>query len=367
MDSILNKNQNNIDNKSLNSQIGLNENNNNDDKNINPDIKIINLVKKRDNSVFSSRLWSSQHFIMKKRKNPAEENNEEQENILKKIELPEIPANSNIFIKHEITKKKKKKIKLEEDIQKMERELDSLNVEIENFKKIKNFLESFNDLLNNINNNEEDGEDKMNITYNYSNSDNNKEDSLSLNQNSNPFKSLDKKNITLQKENQNIDNKYLTENDNYQKFGDKPFILKDNSPFIFLDENINSLKENKNYKKSNNIYEGIEPYSFRCLSNNLNYKIKKGTKESKLEIILENNGKLTWPENETFLLIDEIESDCEIQEINLGSLEPGEKFFLIIELNNLDKFDQGLYKICLLFIVKGKNYGNNILINLEIY
>jgi hypothetical protein len=99
----------------------------------------------------------------------------------------------------------------------------------------------------------------------------------------------------------------------------------------------------------------------------LNYKIKKGTKEILIKFILENNGKFTWPENGTFLLTNEAKSDFRIQEISLNPLEPGKKVSVSITIINFDKFNLGLKKIYLVLNIKGKNYGNNIIINIEIY
>jgi len=406
MDPIFNKNQNNPNNILLNSQIELNEENNTD-KNLNPHIKIINLKRKGENSSFSSKFKNYQNFINKKRKNPSEEKNEEHENILNKFEMPGIPSNYNLFIKKEIEEKKNKKVKLEEEIQVMEIQLTSLNNEIENYKKILNFLQTFNSLFKNTSINEEEEEkeeedqeyekeeeegeekeeedqeyekeeeegeeeeeeeeeekekeDKINIMdkYNY----NSKEDSYSFNQNINHFEALDNKTITLKKENQNLYNKYLTENDEYSNFSE----LSYNYRTKILKETINDgIKENKNYKNSGFIFEGIDQYSFRCLSNDLNYKIKEGTQSLIVEIILENNGKLIWPENETFLITDESESSFTIQEIRLNPLEPGKKDFIYIDFN-LNKCTPGLYKISFLFFVKDKYYGNNIIINIEVY
>ena len=304
----------------------------------------------------------------------------------------------------------------------MEIQLTSLNNEIENYKKILNFLQTFNSLFKNTSSNEEEEEnrrkiknmrkrkkkgkkeeqdqeyekeeeegeekeeqdqeyekeeegeeeeeeeeeekekeDKINIMdkYNY----NSKEDSYSFNQNINQFETLDNKTITLKKENQNLYNKYLTENDEYSNFSELSYHYRKK----ILKETINDgIKEKEKYKNSGFIFKGIDQYSFRCLSNDLNYKIKEGTQSYMVEIILENNGKMAWPENETFLLTDENESSFTIQEIRLNPLEPGKKDFIYIDFN-LNKCTPGLYKISFLFFVKDKYYGNNIIINIEVY
>jgi hypothetical protein len=146
-----------------------------------------------------------------------------------------------------------------------------------------------------------------------------------------------------------------------------PYIARNNKNPFLLQETINDDIRENSYNIKSNICEGIEEYSFRCLTNNLNYKIKKGTKEVLIKFILENNGKFTWPENGTFLLTNEAKSDFRIQEISLNPLEPGKKVSISITIINFDKFNLGLKKIYLVLNIKGKNYGYNIIINIEIY
>ena len=45
-----------------------------------------------------------------------------------------------------------------------------------------------------------------------------------------------------------------------------------------------------NTNTNNNINKEFDQYSFKCLTNSLNYKILKGTKEVSFKIELENNG-----------------------------------------------------------------------------
>ena len=196
--------------------------------------------------------------------------------------------------------------------------------------------------------------------------DNSKEDLYSSNQNINHFEALDNKTINLKKDNQNLNNKYLTGNGAFSNFSEISYNFRKKNN-LFYEKNINDdIKENENYKNSTIKFEGIHEYSFRCLTNNLNYKIKEGTESIIVKIILENNGKLTWPKNETFLLTDETKSNFKIKEIRLNPLEPGDQEYIYIDIN-LNKCTQGLYENCLVFNVKGKNYGNNIIINIEVH
>ena len=115
-----------------------------------------------------------------------------------------------------------------------------------------------------------------------------------------------------------------------------------------------------------NILEGFDQYSFRCLTGNLNFKIKEGTKEASIEIELENDGKFCWPKNETFLITDEAKSTIKSQKIRLLPLIPKEKRPINIQYN-LDKLKKGIYKNYLVFNAKNKNFGKHIEINIEIY
>ena len=168
-------------------------------------------------------------------------------------------------------------------------------------------------------------------------------------------------------ENKNLDNNNI-KNENLSIFENTSEKEKNlGNPFLNLETMKEAKELNGNDNNNNNIYEGIDQYSFRCLTNNFNHKIKKGTKEITIELEYENNGKLTWPENETFLLIDETKSSFIIQKICLYPLKPGEKYLSYIHFYNLDKFKPGLYNNYFIFNVKGKDLGNNIKFTIEIY
>ena len=355
MDPNFNKIQNIEDSKPLinkNGQIDLKDKNT--DINLNPNVKIINLKKK-------GRI--SKHFIKKKRKKPEEEINI---NKFNKNDLLEAPFNIIVFLKHKIQKKINKKIKLEEDIQKLKTKLDKLNFDIENYEKIRNILENYNIGKEDIH----IGKDEIkNDTENYY--DTNELKIFSLYKYSNPVKKL-YNNTYLETKYYHIENKNLDKNKIkneklpiFENASDKEKNL--GNPFLNLETMKEAIELKGNDNKNNNIYEGIDQYSFRCLTNNLNHKIKKGTKEITIELEYENNGKLIWPENETFLLIDEKKSAFIIQKICLYPLKPGEKYLSYIHFYNLDKFKPGLYKNYFIFNVKGKDLGNNIKFTIEIY
>ena len=342
-------------------QIGLKDNNTS--INLNPDIKIINVKKKGKHSSFSSTFKKSKYFIKKKRKKSGEKINA---NILNKSEYPEVLFNSIAFLKHEIENKKNKKIKIEEDIQKLKEKSDKLNYDIENYEKIKNILETYNIDEEDIHKGKDEIKNDMESYY-----DTNELKIFSLYKYSNPVKKLYSNTCletkSLYRENKNSDN---------NKIGNEKLPIFENTseneknlgnPFLNLETMNEAIELNRNDNKSNNRYEESSQYSFRCLTNNLNYKIKKGTKEIIIDLEYENNGKLPWPENETFLLIDETKSAFVIQKLCLYPLRPGEKYLSYIHFNNLDKFKQGLYINHFVFNVKGKDFGNSIKFTIEIY
>ena len=332
--------------------------------NLNPDIKIINIKKKGKHSSFSSTFRKSKHFIKKKRKKSGEKINA---SILNKSEFPEVLFNSITYLKHEIENKKNKKIKIEKDIQKLKGKMDKLNFDIENYEKIKNILETYNIDEEDIHKGKDEIKNDMENYY----YDSNELNIFSLYKYSNPVKKLYSNTYletkSLYRENYNSDN---------NKIGKEKLPIFENTsekdknlgnPFLNLETMNEVIELNGNDNKNNNRYEESSQYSFRCLTNNLNYKIKKGTKEIIIDLEYENNGKLAWPENETFLLIDETKSAFIIQKIYLYPLKPGEKYLSYIHFYNLDKFKQGLYINYFVFNVKGKDFGNNIKFTIEIY
>ena len=138
-------------------------------------------------------------------------------------------------------------------------------------------------------------------------------------------------------------------------------------------KNNNNKKEEKdevnvyNEIKENNIkINKIDYYSFKCLTENLNFSLLKGTKEGNFTLELENDGTLTWPKDETFLVKLSSKESSKSMNIPLVPLKPGSKCFINILFKNMDKFMPGKYKTNFAFNVGGKNYGNNIKLNIKI-
>ena len=106
-------------------------------------------------------------------------------------------------------------------------------------------------------------------------------------------------------------------------------------------------------------------YSYECLNiNNLSTCISPYTKETKIEIILKNNGNQIWPEGNTKLKFDKT-SDIIGNEIILEPQAPGEQKSYDIFFNKIDNYFSGEYKSNLWFCINDLNYGENLKIRLK--
>ena len=255
-------------------------------------------------------------------------------------------------------KKRKKKIKLEENIQKMQNELVELNEEINKYKSQN--LEIFNILHNNENNCK--GKDEIKI-FKSNKYEENKEDLFPYNQDLNKKleQFLNIPNSSIPEFNEDTILQTIIINDENQNPNDEK---KVETSIVFKTLGKNKFLNEETTNK--NILEGFDQYSFRCLTDNLYFKIKEGAKEASIEIVLENDGKFCWPKNETFLITDEAKSTIKSQKIRLLPLIPKEKRPINIQYN-LDKLKKGIYKNYLVFNAKNKNFGKHIEINIEIY
>ena len=174
--------------------------------------------------------------------------------------------------------------------------------------------------------------------------------------------------------NKTIDNEHVKE------------ISKEKSKTIPLDEKeeeeeeeeIDNSNDNNNkedvIKKINNkpnIIGELEAtnndnYSFKCLNDNLNFTFYKGVYEGICKLNLQNNGLNPWPKNTTILSTDRTRSNINIQDIVLQPLDPGLNYTFDIKFRQMDNLAEGKYYSYLIFKINGKQFGNSILINVEI-
>ena len=267
-------------------------------------------------------------------------------------------------IKEEIAKKQKEFDKLTQVIKNQKNEL----VQLEKYKKIENNLIEYLDkqLLNyksDINTNNEPNDTIKNMMDDYWNKNQSNLLPLYQNLNQNSKKNLKHEINALEKLYQKTYLQTIVIEKNHFK-NEATLILEDK-----LSPN-NNLKEPKLQNKqniNNNININFDQYSFKCLTDNLNYKMMEGTKEVSFRIELENNGEFPWPINETFLLTDKTKSKIQCQKICLDPLNPKAKQFFYIKFKNMDKLSPGIYKNSLVFYAKKKKFGDNITIQIEVY
>jgi len=342
------------------------------------DQNVDNIPKKYN---FWCNVVDSLSFIRKR--NKPDEDGKENTNKLNGNELSEINRQKDLLLK-KLEENELKARKLKVLITKKDEELDELNEVIKNIKNDLIILEEYEEIKSNL-------IEKLNSQILNQEKENNVNDSTKViknfmneywNNNQNKFLSL------YQSLNQNLKNSIKSEINGIEKLYQKTYlqtmILKknyfENENSLSTDEILKAhfnFKENKPPKKEINhnniinnntsIIKNFDQYSFKCLTNNLDKKILKGTKEVSIEIELENNGEFPWPKNETFLLIDESKSRIKSENIMLDGLIPNKQKIFNIKFKNLENLKPGIYKINLSFLAKGKTFGNNITINIEVY
>ena len=178
----------------------------------------------------------------------------------------------------------------------------------------------------------------------------------------------------LLKENEN--NIKEEKKNNSEEKSNKPKQIIDNI-FIFPSENskienkiIKIPQQSKNENNQNeNLFNPIkqeELYSYECLNENLYVRGVKGIKELSIDVNIKNNGKLDWPKEDIFLKSDDKNSQISSKLIKIISLKTGWISEERIVFNNLDKISPGLYKSYIYLNINGKNYGNPMIIDIEI-
>lgn len=178
--------------------------------------------------------------------------------------------------------------------------------------------------------------------------------SKSINKSENIKKSNKSKN---EENNENIKNYKTNRSINSDGYNNRNNKRKEESD----DEENNKTIVKNTYKNTK-----INKYSYKCLTNNLNFALQKGIKEGNFLIEIENNGLFPWPKNKTFLVNDRFKSNINIQNIQLDPLNPHQKTSVNIFLSHMNQYNPGKYNIHLDFMVNGKKYDESILINIEV-
>ena len=185
----------------------------------------------------------------------------------------------------------------------------------------------------------------------------------------------------------NIEKKYDKEyNKIMQKIIKKANNILDNSKFedlpqppgirtslqnqnIILNNNNDDINNNiSNYLYNNENYNNINKqiYSYECLNlDKLISKIKEGTDETEVKIVLKNNGVIPWNEDTKLKVVES--SDIIIDDIILKQQNPEEENTYTIMFMNLKNYGTKEYNTYFEFFSGGKKYGDNIIIKINIF
>ena len=138
-------------------------------------------------------------------------------------------------------------------------------------------------------------------------------------------------------------------------------------------QNQNALLNNYNdniqdYLYSNSIEDNnnVKPiYSYECINKDkLISNIKEETDETEIKIELKNNGTLTWNEDTKLKMVEP--SDIKIDDIILKQQNPEEVNTYTISFKKLKNLQAKEYQTCLGFYSEGKNFGDKIVIKINI-
>ena len=109
-----------------------------------------------------------------------------------------------------------------------------------------------------------------------------------------------------------------------------------------------------------------EIYSYEIKEKDLNFYYPNNSKNEIIHLTIQNNCELTWPENETKLICDESDSLIFLKELILPPLKIGNEETISLELIMPSDLPIDDYKVKINFNIKGKNYGEPIILNIKI-
>ena len=158
---------------------------------------------------------------------------------------------------------------------------------------------------------------------------------------------------------------------NEEKEKEKENIIKDNNKdnnnIIIKNEDEILESDKLDLSLSDEIkLENENDYSCELLSKDDNIFIPNNSKNEDITIILKNNGNLDWPEGKTKLICNKDESLIGFEDILLPPIKKGHHKATKIELNIPSELPFNKYKIIINFNVNGKNYGENMVLVINI-
>jgi hypothetical protein len=134
-----------------------------------------------------------------------------------------------------------------------------------------------------------------------------------------------------------------------------------------IDNNNNEIINDECINGSDKKAQEKENYSYEIIEKKLKFYLTNSSKNELIHLTIKNNCELNWPENETKLICNESDSLIFLKDIILPPLKSGNEKDIEIELiipSELPMEEE--YKVEINFNVKGKNYGEPIILNIKL-
>jgi hypothetical protein len=134
-----------------------------------------------------------------------------------------------------------------------------------------------------------------------------------------------------------------------------------------IDNNNNEIINDECLNGSDKKAQEKENYSYEIIEKKLKFYLTNSSKNELIHLTIKNNCELNWPENETKLICNENDSLIFLKDIILPPLKSGNEKDIEIELiipSELPMEEE--YKVEINFNVKGKNYGEPIILNIKL-
>ena len=163
----------------------------------------------------------------------------------------------------------------------------------------------------------------------------------------------------------NNNNHYNIKNNNHYNINNNNHYYNNNNVdninnSIFDNNNIYNNFELESNKSNNKNNKNNKDYSYECLDSKLTI-IYKEKKEDSIPITLKNNGTKNWIKNKTILKCDKNNSQIKGCDIILKAQIPGQENKYKIQINGLNNYKEGTYKIYYKFNLKDNIYGKDLI------
>ena len=170
-----------------------------------------------------------------------------------------------------------------------------------------------------------------------------------------------------EKEKKEKKEKKKEEEDNFSLFNNSIIINEDAGEAPIISNEKKSNQNNQNCSSQNDVGEtSLEYYSYSCQNLiSLSSYIYESTESTKIEIQIENDGTLVWPENYVKL---KFESNSQIkgEDIILNPQKPKEINKYEIQFNNLGQYKAGTYESYMNCYINEQVYGERMVLKIVI-